>query len=148
MAPADARAIDGFVDHLLLERGLSRHTALAYRGDLASLATFLSRGQAGLATATHAQLRRWLAHLRTRGLARSSLARKAASVRTFYAWAHRRGVVPTDPAILLAHPSPASRLPTVLKPAEAERLATAAVPSDPIGMRDLAILELLYGSGL
>jgi integrase/recombinase XerC len=148
LAPADARAIDGFVDHLLLERGLSPHTALAYRGDLVSLGTFLARGDGAMASATHAQLRRWLAHLRTRGFARSSLARKAASVRTFYAWAHRRGIVPADPAILLAHPAPSSRLPTVLKQVEAERLATAAVPSDPIGMRDLAILELLYGSGL
>ena len=148
LVPADAQAIHGFVDHLRLERGLSHHTALAYRGDLVSLGTFMARGGGGLVTASHQQLRRWLAHLRTLGYARSSIARKAAAVRTFYAWAHRRGIVPSDPAVLLAHPAPASRLPTVLKAAEAERLATAADATDPIGLRDRAILELLYGSGL
>ena len=159
LVPGDARAIDAFVDHLKLERGLSAHTVRAYGDDVRSLSTFLSRGGRSLLEADHAILRRWLAQLRTRGYARSSLHRKAAAVRTFYGWAHRRGMTPTNPATLLSGPSPASRLPTVLKPIEAEMLTTApgratdaasvGDPSaDPRTLRDHAVLELLYGCGL
>lgn len=149
----DASAIVAFASHLLLERGLSEHTVRAYRTDAESLAVFLRRGGASLATATYPQIRRWLAHLGTRGYARSSLARKAASVRTFYLWAHRGGMVGTDPAAMLARPAASNRLPVVLKEPEAERLAEApdvggSADGGPVALRDRAILELLYGSGL
>jgi integrase/recombinase XerC len=146
--PADARAISAFVDHLLLERRLSPHTAAAYRTDLGSLSVFLSRGGTSLLQADYPRLRRWLAQLMTRGYARASVARKAASVRTFYAWAQRRGLVAANPASLLARPRPTSRLPVVLKPVDADRLAEAPDGTDPVLLRDRAILELLYGSGL
>jgi integrase/recombinase XerC len=136
------------VDHLRLERRLSEHTVQAYRGDVTSLGVFLQRGGVPLLEAGYPQLRRWLAHLATRGYARTSIARKGASVRTFYTWAWRRGLARTNPAALLARPASASRLPTVLKTAEAARLATAPGGDDPIGLRDRAVLELLYGSGL
>ncbi len=136
VVPADARAIDAFVDHLHLERGLSAHTVHAYRNDVTSLSIFLARGGRGLIDSDHAALRRWLAHLRTRGYARTSLHRKAAAVRTFYAWATRRGIVSTNPATLLSGPSPASRLPAVLKPAEAGLLATAPALSGPAGGKE------------
>jgi integrase/recombinase XerC len=93
-------------------------------------------------------LRRWLAHLRTRGYARASLARKAAAARAFYDWASRRGLTESNPALLLSGPAPRSRLPTVLKESEAELLATAPPVDDVVGLRDRAVLELLYGSGL
>ena len=140
--------MDAFLRHLSLERGLSPHTASAYRADLTSLGVFLERGGATLRAATYPQLRRWLAHLRTRGYAPSTVARRGASVRTFYAWALRRGEVDADPAALLSHPAAAGRLPTVLKVAEAERLALAPDAGDPVGLRDRAALEVLYGSGL
>jgi integrase/recombinase XerC len=162
IVPADAGAIDAFVDHLRLERGLSTHTVQAYRNDVKSLSAFLVRGRRTLLDADHAVLRRWLAQLRTRGYARSSLHRKAAGVRTFYAWANKRRMIATNPAALLTGPSPVSRLPTVLKASEATMLATA--PADPQGgrteradtdrarevrlLRDRAVLELLYGCGL
>jgi integrase/recombinase XerC len=157
--PVDASAIEAFVDHLQLERGLSAHTVRAYRNDVASLSTFLRRGGRSLMDADHAVLRRWLAQLRTRGYARTSLHRKAAAVRTFYAWATRRRIVETNPAALLSGPSPASRLPAVLKASEAELLATAPEdagkqradtgrPPDRRSLRDRAVLELLYGCGL
>jgi len=145
---ADARAIQAFEDHLLLERRLSAHTSRAYRTDVTSLARFLSRGGGGLSSATHASIRRWLAQLATRGYARASVRRKAAAVRTFYTWAARRGFVESNPAAMLARPSPASRLPTVLKPAEVDALASAPPSDGPIGLRDRAALELMYGSGL
>jgi site-specific recombinase XerD len=115
---------------------------------LVSLAAFLSRGGGELSTATHAAIRRWLAQLATRGYARESVRRKAAAVRTFYLWAARRGLVRTNPASLLARPTPGSRLPTVLKPAEAGELASTPSAETETGLRDRAVLELLYGSGL
>lgn len=148
LAAADRSAIDRFADHLGLERGLSPHTVAAYRADLAGLAEFLHRGGAGLDGATYPLLRRWLAHLTTRGYARSSLARKGAAVRTFYAWALHRGLVRSNPAALLSRPAPASRLPTVLKPPEAVALAEAPTGEDGVGLRDRAILELLYACGI
>jgi site-specific recombinase XerD len=115
--------------------------------DVTSLAVFLGRSGTDLAGASHLLIRRWLAQLHTRGYARSSLARKAASVRAFYRWAERRGLVPRNPAAGLAHRAEATRLPVVLKPGEAASLVSAPGP-DPVGMRDLAVLELLYGSGI
>jgi site-specific recombinase XerD len=147
-APGDRRLIEDFASQLARERRLSPHTVRAYRVDLDALATFLARAGLDLESASRASLRRWLAYLGTRGYARSSLARKAAAVRTFYAWAVRAGALADDPAALLTGPAPASRLPTVLKPDDAARLADAPPPGDPAGLRDRAILELLYGSGL
>ena len=146
--PRDLGAIDAFVDHLVLERRLSTHTAQAYRTDLGSLAVFLRRAGRSLFDADYHLLRRWLAHLGTRGYARTSVARKAAATGTFYGWAARRGMVQANPAALLARPARASRLPSVLKVGEAERLATAPTGADAAGLRDRAVLELLYGSGL
>lgn len=148
LAPGDEEAIQRFVDHLSLERRLSPNTVLAYQTDLVSLATFLHRGNRSLRDADYPLLRRWLAHLGTRGYARSSMARKAASIRSFYAWATRRGLLPANPASLLSHPSQASRLPGVLKAGDAEQLTTAPADNNPVGFRDRAILELLYASGL
>ena len=120
----------------------------AYLNDITSLAVFLFRGGIGLQGASYPLLRRWLAHLRTRGYAGTSLARKAASVRTFYAWAHRTRRVSPDPAAKLSRPASGSRLPSVLKPGEAIRLTEAPDGDNPIALRDRAVLELLYGSGL
>ncbi|MGH2676962.1 MAG: site-specific integrase, partial [Actinomycetota bacterium] len=84
MVPDDEALIEEFLRHLELERRLSPRTVQAYREDLGGLATFLERSRSDLRRATHRQLRRWLAHLDTRGYARSSIARKAAAVRSFY----------------------------------------------------------------
>ncbi|HEY1331678.1 MAG TPA: tyrosine recombinase [Actinomycetota bacterium] len=143
----DAQAIDAFVDHLTLGRRLSPNTARAYRRDLFSLSEFLRRQGSGLLSADYAELRRWLANLRTLGFARSSIARKAAAVRTFYAWATAHKLTPANPATLLGAPAAASRLPSVLSASEAAELAEAP-GDDAIGLRDRAVIELLYGSGL
>ncbi|HJP65421.1 MAG TPA: site-specific integrase, partial [Actinomycetota bacterium] len=122
MPPADQRLIEAFVDHLSLERRLSPHTVTAYRQDVDALSTFLHRAGSSLGQARYPQLRRWLAHLTTRGYARASIARKAASIRTFFAWAVRRGHLDSNPASLLSHPTPVNRLPIVLKQTEATQL--------------------------
>jgi tyrosine recombinase XerC len=137
-----------FLRHLSLERRLSPRTVEAYGQDLHALSEFLERSGTDLRGATYRLLRRWLAHLSTRGYARSTIARRAAAVRTFYRFASRRGIVEKNPATLLISPKLGSRLPSVLKPGEAEALIEAPVSDDPWSWRDRALLELLYSSGL
>ena len=145
---SDAPLIQAFVVHLALERRLSPHTVAAYRSDLESLATFLERAGENLSTATYRQLRRWLAHLSTRGYARTSIARKAASVRALYRFLLLRRMVTSNPAAMLASPKKESVLPAVLKSREADALVEAPLKDEPVGYRDRAIFELLYGCGL
>jgi len=159
LAPATARAENGsraddreligrFLDHLLLGRRLSPHTGAAYRRDLTSLAEFLGRRGSSLWRADGEELRRWLASQSTLGYARSTVARRAAAIRSFYGWLAARGLVAEDPATLLSAPRAANRLPAVLTRSEARSLTESPVRPDPVGLRDRAILELLYGSGL
>lgn len=151
---SDLTLIQGFVEHLALERHLAGSTVRAYRHDLTQLARFLARGHLSLASAGLHDLRRFLAQLSTLGYARASIARRVGAIHTFYRWAAARGAVEQDPAALLGRPKVASRLPTVLRPAEAAALveAPASEAEDElervVALRDRAILELMYGSGL
>jgi integrase/recombinase XerC len=151
----DARLVDRFVRHLADERRLSPHTVAAYRRDVAHLARFLARQRSSLTAAAYPQLRRFLAHELTLGYARASIARRVAAIHTFYRWALARGHVVGDPAALLGHPKVASRLPSVLRQAEAAALVEAPGPASvweprerALALRDAAVLELMYGSGL
>lgn len=144
----DTDDLDAFLRHLALERRLSPRTVDAYRQDLDALAVFLDRSGKDLRGATYPLLRRWLAHLASRGYARSTIARRAAAVRTFYRFAARRGLVARNPASLLTSPKLGTRLPTVLKAREADSLVEAPVAGDAWAARDRALLELLYGCGL
>ncbi|MCI0636687.1 MAG: tyrosine recombinase [Actinobacteria bacterium] len=152
---ADAALIEGFTDHLALERHLAATTVDAYRRDLSQLAASLVRVRRGLATARLDDLRRFLAQLTTLGYARASIARRVAAIHTFYRWASARGYVDRDPASLLGRPKVTSRLPVVLRVPEAAALVVAPVTRAEVDgvdlavlLRDRAILELLYGSGL
>ena len=147
--------IDGFTAHLRLERHLSPNTIAAYRTDLIHLATFLHRSSSSLEDADHAILRRFLAQQHTLGYARASIARRVGAIHTFYRWAVDEGKIAHDPSLLLGRPKVANRLPTVLRAGEAADLVEgpdADEADDPIeravALRDRAILELLYGSGL
>jgi site-specific recombinase XerD len=150
----DAALIEGFCDHLAFERHLAESTVVAYRRDLVQLATFLARRRGSLSRARLNDLRRFLAQLATLGYARASVARRVGAVHTFYRWAAADGRVRCDPAALLGRPKVASRLPTVLRVPEAAALVEAPAPEGDdeleraIALRDRAILELLYGSGL
>jgi tyrosine recombinase XerC len=148
MTVSDEEAIHAFLQHLELERRLSPRTVQAYADDLTGLATFLERSGTDLQAAAYQQLRRWLAHLSTRGYARSSISRKAAAVRSFYRFAARRGLVSVNPASMLSGPRVPGLLPSVLKAGEASALVEAPGGADPWTMRDRAVLELLYATGL
>jgi integrase/recombinase XerC len=146
--------IDAFAAHLSLERHLSPHTVVAYRRDVTKLAVFLRRSGSALDEGEYPLLRRYLAQQHTLGYARASIARGVGAVRTFYRWATAAGHVARDPSLTLGRPKVVNRLPTVLRIPEAAALAEAPADEgdDPleraIGLRDRAVLELLYGSGL
>src|SRR5947208_5083657 len=134
---------------------LSANTIEAYGRDVADFVTWAERARlAGPAAVDHVVLRRYLAYLSTRRLARRSVARKAAALRRYFGWLRRTGVIPTDPSRRLAAPRGEGRLPHVLK---AEELAVlfggddgkggSAESVDPVERRDRAGVELLYGSG-
>jgi integrase/recombinase XerC len=105
-----------------------------------------------LASATLADLRSWLSSQSADGAARATIARRAAAVRTFYRWSVRTGRMPTDPSLRLVAPRRGGRLPAVLRQAQAAQLldiaAVAADDDDPLHIRNRAILELLYASGI
>jgi integrase/recombinase XerC len=145
--------VDAYARHLSAVRGRSAHTVRAYVGDVVSLLDHATRmgctdpGDLDLGT-----LRSWLARLRTTGAARSTLARRAAAARGFTAWAHREGLLDADPGQRLASPKAHRTLPTVLRPDQAEALVRApGLPSgspEALRIRDAAILELLYATGI
>jgi integrase/recombinase XerC len=147
-APAIGAVLDEFVRHLGLERGRSAHTVRAYRSDLVPLLARVS----DLSEVDLPLLRRWLADGHAAGVGRSTLARRAAAARTFTAWAHRTGRLPTDPGALLVSPRPRPALPDVLGTTETGSLFAAAesgaAEGEPTALRDLLILELLYATGM
>jgi integrase/recombinase XerC len=155
-------AVDGFARHLAGERGRSPNTVRGYVSDVVSLLDHVVRmGGATAADLDLRALRSWLARLRSTGAARTSLARRAAAARTFTAWAHRDGLLPTDVGAALASPKARREIPVVLRPDQAEELVTApanvplprpgqpdAAPAAAAALRDRAVLELLYATGI
>lgn len=151
--PVGAQLIAEFSVHLAVQRGLSAHTVRAYRGDLEHLSAFaVASGRTSLDQIDLALLRGWLASMSAERLSRSTLARRGAAVRTFFAWAQRTGRVEVDPAMRLASARAALTLPTVLGVGSAAQLLdvarTRADDDDPIHLRDWAALELLYATGV
>jgi integrase/recombinase XerC len=149
LAAVGRDALEAFVAHLRDERGLSGHTVAAYRRDLTQFLQFAGRaGVTDPAAVEPLLLRRFLALQRTRGLAAASIARKGAALRTAFRFFARRGFVADDPAAGLGVPRGPKRLPVVLKPGQVDRLLAMPDPGDPVGLRDRAILELLYATGI
>ena len=144
-AVAAAWDVPGFGDWL---SGRADATRRAYVGDLTSFAHWMVRSEVtGPAEVDRLHLRRYLASLGTRQLARATMARKAAALRCYFAWALRQGLVPADPARTLRAPSGKGRLPRVLSGGEIGTLLDRAGTSA-IDQRDRAVLELLYAAGL
>lgn len=146
--------LEEFDEYLALERGRSDHTRRAYLGDLRSLFDFVAdrAPDAGIAGLTLPILRSWLAALAATGAARTTLARRTSAVKTFTAWAVRRGLMTNDPAARLQVPKARRTLPAVLRQDQAlDAMAAAksgAQQGDPMALRDQLIVELLYASGI
>ena len=138
---------DAFVSSLA---ALSPNTRGAYLRDLDQFVTWGERaGCQGAQDVDRVMLRRYLAYLATRGYARRSIARKAASLRHYFAWLHARNLLGADPAAGLSAPTGEARLPHVLRGRELQALLEAPTSEEgPVALRDRALIEILYGSGL
>jgi integrase/recombinase XerC len=142
-----------FERHLAVERDLSRHTVRAYLGDLDQmLAHAVALGHEDPGTIDLRTLRSWLANQQTRGKSRTTMARRATTVRVFTAWLARTGRAPADAGAALGSPKAHRSLPPALSQEEARLLLDAAAEraADGIalGTRDVAVLELLYATGI
>jgi integrase/recombinase XerD len=147
--PSPDQAIDGFLDHLTAERGLARATVTAYGRDLAAFAETAKAAQVETAAALDGKvLRRHLVALERRGLSPRSRARAVSAVRGLMRLLVREGVLADDPTGDLAMRQPRVGLPKALGRPDAGRLVMTTPPGARRPLRDRAILEVLYGSGL
>jgi integrase/recombinase XerD len=157
-APAPSRELEraaqAYLDHLAVERGLAANTLAAYRRDLRRyLGSLAARGIDSLAATTEADVAEFLAELRRgttahRPLSPSSAARTVVAVRGLHRFATREGLTPTDASRAVRPPTPPRRLPKALPVDDVLALLEgASVDAGPRGLRDRALLELLYGTG-
>ncbi|MBP7146607.1 MAG: tyrosine recombinase XerC [Acidobacteria bacterium] len=146
-------AIQRFLEHLQLDRDHSRETIRAYRADLADLAAFLA------GAGTRAPLpdprvvdaravRGWVADMHRRKLSAATIARRLAAARSLYAWLAREGEAESNPASAVRNPRRPERLPGRLDVDDVRAILEAPDPGNAAGLRDRALLELLYASGL
>ena len=148
-----AEALAAYERHLVSERDLTPHTVRAYMGDVAGMLEHAAMlGHTEVGSLDVRTLRSWLAKQQTMGKARTTMARRATAVRVFTAWAQRTGLAGMDPGALLGSPKAHRTLPAALRRDEARELleaaATRADDGSPVGLRDVAILELLYATGI
>lgn len=148
-----AEAAHGFGRYLEAERGRSAHTVRAYLSDVGSLlAHAVSENAEDLADLELGTLRRWLGAQSESGMSRATLARRAATARAFTAWAVREELITADPALRLKAPKREKSLPGVLQQGQVQRLVagaeSAAAEGEPLALRNRAMLELLYATGV
>ncbi|MGL4831858.1 MAG: tyrosine recombinase XerC [Propionibacteriaceae bacterium] len=143
-----------YADYLRAERRLAAHTQKAYLTDAEFLLEFfVSQHIDDLSDVELRDIRAWLATLHDSGAARASVARRSASARAFFGWAHRKMIVNHDPTAALRSLKSERRLPPTLEQEQARELVEAALAKageadDPAALRDVAIVELLYASGI
>jgi len=138
-----------YLDHLRLERGLSPHTVAAYRADLARLSAWAGgQGISDTAGLTPQLLDGYMAHLTASGLAPSSIARGLSAARGLVRHLLKAGDLVRDPTVHLRPPRPWRRLPHALPEADVARLLEPTLEPGPRGLRNAALLELMYASGL
>ena len=140
-------AVADFLTHLALERGASRHTVAAYRGDLAQLQEFLRGRDVDIDDASADDLEAFAGALERAGLAPATRRRRLAAARSLLRHRGRIGARPLDARAIVALPRLPKRLPRVLS-AEQAALIVEHPDASPLGLRDRAALELLYGGGL
>ena len=146
--PSDLAEIDNFCDALWLEDGLAKATLDSYRSDLGRLAGWLAEhGHEALLDSRETTLTAFIAHLAKQTRA-SSQARYLSTLRRFYRWQVGRGRIVSDPTLKLANPSLPSRLPKVMSEKQVEALLDAPDLDTPLGLRDRAMLETIYATGL
>ncbi len=147
MSDEDAAIIDRFVELLWIEDGLSAHTLAAYRRDLGLLAQWLAGEGRPLLFAGETDLRAYASARHARSTA-TSANRRLSVFRRFFRWALREHLVVVDPTLRLAAARQPLRVPQALSEAQVEALLGACDTESPLGLRDRAMLELMYASGL
>ena len=147
-APQDMRAITGFLDRAWAEAGLAQLTLHSYRRDLEGLARWLATRGRDLASVDRQVLFDYLARRTADGYAARSNARLLSALRAYFGQQVRRGLRDSDPTALLDPPRLGRPLPKALSESEVEALMKAPAPDSPAGLRDRAMVELMYATGL
>ncbi len=140
--------IERFLDALWMENGLSQNTLSAYKTDLANLSAWLNQNNCHLLSAAQQNLQAFLAHRYAQGSKNRSAARMLSSMRRFYVWLLRERKIDTDPVALIEAPKPEQPLPKTLSEQQVEDLINAPDLNNSLGLRDKAMLEILYATGL
>ncbi|NIM02783.1 tyrosine recombinase [bacterium] len=141
--------LDKFITHLRVERNFSPHTLVGYEGDLKSFINFLKRDNIdSLNKIDRLQVRKFLAHLAGKNLEKSTIARKLSSIRSFFGYLTREKIIAQNPTIHIPTPKRMKRVPSFLDLHEVKLLLALPNRRTLLGLRDRAILEVLYGSGL
>ena len=148
MRPDDERLIARYLDQVWMEKGLSQNSLESYRRDLSQFATWLVQNGPGLLAVTGVQVQSYLAWRHQNKLSSRSSARFLSCLRGFYRLQIRDGYVQENPLGLIENPKLARSLPKSLTESDVEALLAAPELDDPVGLRDKAMLELLYASGL
>ena len=142
-----AGPVEAFLEHLRVERKVSAHTRDAYQRDLAALCAWAAMRSRGVLELRNDEIRAFVASEHRRGLSPKSLQRRLSACRSFYLWLLKRGRIDANPADAIRAPKAARKLPQVLDVDEAVQLVEVATDA-PLGLRDRALLELFYSSGL
>lgn len=140
------RYIKKFINYLKIEKDSSVHTLKSYKVDLRGFSNFIENKP--IDEITHLTLRTWLAYLKKKEYARSTIARKLATLRSFFKFSIREGYLHSNPAISLSTPKQEKKLPVFLTIKEVIRLIEAPVLDTETGLRDRAIMETLYSTGI
>jgi integrase/recombinase XerD len=150
MKDADTALLDEFIDGLWLADGLAKNTLASYRSDLALFATWLAAQARAIVDADETAINGYLAHLHQRsgGIKAASQRRLLASLRRLYQWLLAQGRITGDPLRNIARPMPGTRFPKTLSEKQVENLLAAPDVATALGLRDRAMLELLYATGL
>nr|WP_069859527.1 site-specific tyrosine recombinase XerD [Desulfoplanes formicivorans] len=145
---SDQQDLDRFLEHLIVVKGLAEKTIAAYQTDLRSLMRFLHVHDMNIQDVREDTLLVYLRHMSNRIGSARTLARHLASLRAFFGYAHEQGLIADNPTLILANPKIARTIPDVLTQEETFRLLDMPNPKTKLGLRDRAILEVLYGAGL
>lgn len=145
---AEQSVIERFLDALWMERGLSQNTLSAYRNDLSNLALWLYQNNSNLLGASQASCQSFLAYRYEQGSKNRSAARLLSSMRRFYGWLLREKKIQIDPVSLIEAPKPEQPLPKTLTEIQIEDLLNTPDLNSDLGLRDKAMLETIYATGL
>jgi tyrosine recombinase XerC len=146
--------IKKYLKYLKIERNSSEHTITSYQNDLYQLLGFASRhleqdeNSLDISIIDRLIIRLWLGELTEEGMARSTIARKVAAVRSFFKYSFKRGYIQKNPAHLLIIPKKEQRLPTTVQTGEISEMMELAGENDPVTIQERAILELFYSTGI